>query len=85
MKNDISIPLNFVRRSKLDDSITPRDFVILIFSFKRAQNLKNRTFKMLRECGAYAPYKIILSDDDPTISEYKEIFGEKKHYCFQQR
>lgn len=51
------------------------EFIILIISYGRADNLK--TLKTLHKYGYKGDYKIVCSDDDKTLDLYKENFGDK--------
>ena len=51
------------------------EFIILIISYGRADNLK--TLKTLHKYGYKGDYRIVCSDDDKTLDLYKENFGDK--------
>lgn len=64
--------------------MTTDDYFILILSHKRPKFLKIKTWAMLDKKGSTAKRYIILSDDDPTIDEYKSIFGEEHIVIFNK-
>lgn len=60
------------------------DYFILILSHKRAKFLKEKTWSMLDKKGSTAKRVIILSDDDPTIDEYENLFGKENLFIFNK-
>ena len=51
------------------------DFAIFIMSYNRAENIA--TLRTLEKANYTGKYYIIISDDDPQIEKYKEIYKEK--------
>lgn len=51
------------------------DFAIFIMSYKRPNNII--TLNTLMKCGYSGKYYIVVGDDDPTIDEYKTLYGDK--------
>lgn len=64
--------------------ITPRKFLVMIFSYGRCQLLKKMTKAMLEKSESNSDYTIVLSDDDNTIQEYIETFGKEHVYIFNK-
>lgn len=50
------------------------DFAIFIMSYKRPNNIA--TLRTLNKANYTGKYYIIVGDDDPCLSEYKEIYGD---------
>lgn len=50
------------------------DFAIFIMSYKRPSNIA--TLRTLNKANYTGKYYIIVGDDDPCLSEYKEIYGD---------
>lgn len=84
MQSNIEIPNKFIRHSKIRTEIVPRDFLIIIFSFKRATLLYKTTMKMLDMHLSKARRVIVVSDDDPTIPEYEKLFGKENLYIINK-
>lgn len=51
------------------------DFAIFIMSYKRPNNIY--TLNTLNKSGYTGKYYIVVGDDDPTLEEYKNIYGDK--------
>lgn len=51
------------------------DFAIFIMSYKRPNNIV--TLNTLMKCGYSGKYYIVVGDDDPTIDEYKALYGDR--------
>ena len=60
------------------------DYFILILSHKRAEFLKEKTWAMLNKKNSTAKRIVLLSDDDPTIDEYRKIFGSDNVVIFNK-
>jgi len=50
------------------------DFCALILTYKRPDNVQ--TLKSLRKYGYTGPIYLVVSDDDPTLDEYRKNFGD---------
>ena len=61
-----------------------KDFVILILSHGRPGFLKSHTWNVLNKTNSKARRVIVLSDDDPAISEYKDLFGKDSVFVFNK-
>lgn len=54
-----------------------RDFVVLIASYGRPEELQKNTLKTFKYFLDEVDYRIIVSDDDKTLPKYLEMYGEK--------
>jgi len=63
---------------------SPKDYVILILSYTRPEFLKTHTWALLDEVNSHAKRVVVLSDDDPTIREYRKTFGDDSIYVFSK-
>lgn len=50
------------------------DFAVFVMSYKRANSIT--TIKLLRKSNYTGKIYVVVGDDDPTIDEYKEIYGD---------
>lgn len=80
----VKIPAYLVRHAAKHEEIVPRDFLIIIFSFKRAKLLFHTTMKTLDRCLSKARRVIVCSDDDPTLNDYFRYFGRENVYVFNK-
>lgn len=60
------------------------DYCIIILSHKRAEFLKKNTWALLDDRKSTAKRFVILSDDDPTIDEYIEMYGKDSVFVFNK-
>lgn len=81
---DVEIPKYLVRHATKHEDIVPRDFLIIIFSFKRAKLLYKTTMKTLDRCLSKSRRIIVCSDDDPTLDQYFKYFGRENVYVFNK-
>ncbi len=58
------------------------DFAIFILTYKRANN--QLTYRYLKKCGYDGKIYFVLSDDDPTISEYQDKYGTDNCLIFNK-
>ena len=63
---------------------SPKDYVILILSYTRPEFLKTHTWAILDEVNSHAKRVVVLSDDDPTIREYRKTFGDDSIFVFSK-
>ena len=61
-----------------------KDFVILILSYGRPDFLKSHTWNVLNKVKSKARRVIVMSDDDKTIPQYKEMYGEDAVFVFNK-
>lgn len=80
---NLIIPQYYVRHAKTRN-ITPRDFLIIIFSFKRAKLLYKTTMQTLDRHLSKARRVIVVSDDDPTLDQYVRYFGRENLYIINK-
>lgn len=80
---DFIIPQYYVRHAKTRN-ITPRDYLIVIFSFKRAKLLYKTTMQTLDRHLSKARRVIVVSDDDPTLDQYVRYFGRENLYIINK-
>lgn len=57
--------------------------IVFIITYKRPHTIK--TINTLKSAGFTGEYYLVMSDDDPTINEYKEIYGEEKIKVFSKK
>lgn len=80
---NLEIPQYLVRHAK-SRNISPRDFLIVIFSFKRAKLLFKTTMQTLDRHSSKARRVIVVSDDDPTLEQYIRYFGRENLYIINK-
>ena len=80
---NLEIPQYLVRHAKTRN-ISPRDFLIVIFSFKRAKLLYKTTMQTLDRHLSKARRVIVVSDDDPTLDQYVRYFGRENLYIINK-
>jgi len=51
------------------------EVIIFILTYGRPNNVK--TLKSLKKCGYTGDYKLLCSDDDKSVNEYKKKYGDK--------
>lgn len=67
--------LSYNKKFMKSTNRTMNDFIILIISYGRANNLK--TLDTLKKYNYKGDYRIICSDDDKMLNEYKKQFTDK--------
>ncbi len=63
---------------------SPNDFLILILSYGRPDFMATHTWGLLDTCNCKARKVVCLSDDDPTIDEYKKLCGDENVFIYSK-
>ena len=55
----------------------PRNFAVYILTHRRPSLREQRTYRALERAGYTGPVYLVVDDEDPTLPEYLEEFGEQ--------
>ena len=55
----------------------PRDFAAYILTHRRPERREQRTLRAIERCGYTGPVYLVVDDEDPTLPEYIEEYGDQ--------